>query len=71
MRPPSCWDQCRLIFVGNGKERDVRKPGIQSRANEDQDSRCQENNSIVLTESACTAGKHEGSKGIDDVGQGI
>ena len=49
------------------------KSGIQSRANEDQDGRGQEDDSIVVTqtEGARAAGKHESAQGIDDVGQGI
>ena len=49
------------------------KPGIQSRANEDQHGRGQEDDSIVETQSeaARAAGKHESAQGIDDVGQRI
>jgi hypothetical protein len=47
--------------------------GIQSRPNEDQDRRGQQDDSIVATqaEAACAAGKHASAQGIDDVRQGI
>ncbi len=46
---------------------------IQSRADEDQDGRGQEDDRIVetQTEGARAAGKHESAQGIDDVGQRI